>query len=114
MVYTALTIIEVYLMRDILRSNKIYSEIRNEHFSGLQPSTPLISMQPQLWVVKTNQIKALEIIHDFFQVPDENIDPDELGPCKNCGEQEIATFSHCWNCGDPYPVLLKTIKTNKQ
>ena len=82
--------------KNVLESEGIPCQIRNEYLGGIAGEMPLQEIWPELWVVN-------DIDHDRAkQLLDKAIvdeSPHVNWKCRNCGEENEGQFAACWNCG---------------
>lgn len=84
--------------KNLLESEGIACEIRNQHLGSIIGEMPFVEVWPQLWIVNDlDEDRALQLISD--DAADES--PSEPWHCRRCGEENEGQFGACWNCGDP-------------
>ena len=84
--------------RNLLESEGIACQIRNQHLSPLAGEIPFVEVWPELWVVNDLDFnRARELID--AAVSDES--PQAPWRCRHCGEENEGQFGACWNCGKP-------------
>jgi len=82
--------------KNILESEGIPCEIRNEHLGSIMGEMPFPDVWPQLWVIndldfdRASQLIAADSLHES---------PKEPWKCSKCGEENEGQFSACWSCG---------------
>ena len=89
------SLITINHYKNVLASEGIRCEVRNEHLGSIMGEVPFFETWPQLWVVN-------DLDFDRAQQLIEAIDSESPGDpwmCVNCGEQNEGQFSACWNCG---------------
>ncbi len=96
-VFTAENVFEAYIVRDRLIEQGIEAVVQGEMLTGAIGELPPDS-RPSVWI-RENELydRAREVIETF-----ENEVPS--GPdwrCRNCGEDNEASFGLCWNCSRP-------------
>ena len=82
--------------KNVLDSEGIPSEVRNQHLSSILGEMPFAETWPELWV--KNDIdydRAKQLIDD--SIADES--PDSGWRCAACGEDNERQFAVCWKCG---------------
>ena len=83
--------------KNILESEGIPCQIRNEHLGSIVGEMPFPEVWPQLWIVNDlDQDRAMQLIND--DGVDES--PSEPWNCRHCGEENEGQFAACWNCGE--------------
>ena len=94
---------EAYLLKGILESYGISSEVRGEFlFSarGELPVTP--ETAPTVWIFDDAQFDEARALVKEFEDSNSHDDSDnEIWVCKSCGEDSEGQFTECWNCGEP-------------
>ncbi len=91
-VYSSFNRIAVHHARNLLATEGIAAEVRNEFLSSAMGELPPAECQAELWVPGEQAQRAEEILRR----------PPPAGPdwrCAGCGEASGPQFSHCWKCG---------------
>ena len=98
-VYTANSPVELAHAQNILHSQGIPRQKRNELFA-VRGEIPFIECYPELWVLDDHdESRAQQIL-----VQEMNREPSgKTWQCTNCGEACEDQFSDCWSCGSPRP-----------
>ena len=102
LVYSADTLTQVALVRNVLAMAGIETEIRNEHLGSVVGELPPISVWPELWVCRERDIAAAE-----RAVADYLTGETPAGPawqCPSCGADNEPQFALCWQCGAAAPA----------
>lgn len=84
--------------KNILESEGIACELRNEHLGSVLGEVPFIEVWPELWIVNDldfDRAKQLLSADAAAEVP------TEAWTCKKCGEINEGQFAACWNCTTP-------------
>ena len=82
--------------RNLLQSEGIACEIRNEHLGSILGEMPFPEVWPQLWVRNDlDYDRALQLISEDASAES----PGSSWRCKRCGEDNEGQFAACWNCG---------------
>ncbi len=90
------SIITINHYKNLLESEGIPAEIRNEHLGSIVGEMPFVEVWPQLWVKNDlDYDRAKQLIDDA--VRDES--PQASWRCNKCGEENEGQFAACWNCG---------------
>ena len=82
--------------KNILESEGIACEIRNDVLNQIFGEMPFEETWPELWVVndidydRAKQLIDSAIIEESPQAP---------WRCKKCGEENEGQFAACWSCG---------------
>jgi hypothetical protein len=99
-VYTAHTLIDAYMMRDLLTDAGIRCAIFNEHSAGALGELPYTESWPQIWIYQEmHGERARSLLDDF----EKQSSGDQPVMCDQCGEPGPAGFETCWNCGQDIP-----------
>ena len=81
--------------KNILESEGISCEVRNEHLGSILGEMPFAETWPELWVHNDlDYDRAKQLISD---VNDES--PPEGWQCAACGQSNERQFGVCWKCG---------------
>jgi len=92
---SAETLVLINHYKNLLESEGIPTEVRNQHLGSIMGEVPFFETWPQLWVVNDlDYDRAMQLL--------ESVDaesPSESWTCSNCGEQNEGQFSVCWQCG---------------
>ena len=92
---SAETIVTITHYKNVLESEGIRCEIRNQHLGGIMGEMPVFETWPQLWVVNDLDFdRAQQLIEAA-----DNESPQEPWQCERCNEENEGQFSACWNCG---------------
>ena len=92
---SAETLITINHYKNLLASEGIPTEVRNQHLSSIMGEMPFFETWPQLWVINDlDYDRALQLI----QAADAE-SPAESWKCSKCGEENEGQFGACWNCG---------------
>ena len=75
--------------KNVLESEGIRCQIRNEFLGGIAGEMPLQEIWPELWVINDIDLDAA--------IADES--PGDNWKCRHCGEVNEGQFAACWNCG---------------
>ena len=85
--------------KNLLESEGIPTQIRNEHLGSIMGEMPFFETWPQLWVVNDlDYDRAKQLIEGAAL---EESPPDWR--CRKCGEHNEGQFAACWNCGTESP-----------
>jgi len=90
------SLITINHYKNLLASEGIAAEIRNQHLGSIVGEMPFVEVWPELWVRNDLDFdRALQLISDA--VRDEA--PQAAWRCRNCGEDNEGQFAACWSCG---------------
>ena len=88
------SLITINHFRNLLTSEGIPTEIRNEHLGSIMGEMPFVETWPELWVINDlDYDRATELI---TAVGEES--PTAPWRCKRCGEENEGQFAACWKC----------------
>jgi Putative prokaryotic signal transducing protein len=100
-VHSARTVAAAHIVKAILDSEGISSEVRGEHLAGALGEAPLdVDTLPSVWVSDSDAVRADELVREALsgQGP-----VSEGWTCPNCGEELEGQFTECWQCGASRP-----------
>ena len=90
------SLVTINHFKNVLASEGIASEIRNEFLGGIAGEMPVDQVWPELWVVSDlDYDRAKQLIDD--SVVDES--PKAPWRCATCGTENEGQFAACWSCG---------------
>ena len=93
---TSESLVTIRHYRNLLESQGIASQIRNEHLATIAGEIPFFETWPELWVVRDlDYDRARQLIDGA--TADES--PATPWTCPACGEENEGQFAACWNCG---------------
>ena len=84
--------------KNVLESEGIPCQIRNEYLGGIAGEMPLQEVWPELWIINDIDYDRAKQLIDAT-IADES--PTAPWRCKQCGEENEGQFAACWNCGTP-------------
>lgn len=88
------SLITINHFKNLLASEGIPTEIRNEHLGSIMGEMPFVEVWPELWVINDlDYDRATELI---TAVDKES--PTSPWRCKRCGEENEGQFAACWKC----------------
>jgi len=95
-VYTADNRALAWHMKNVLESNTVEAEVRNDTLHSAQGGVPVTECNPEVWVVNdSDEETALGIVAEQLKVESSEADQWQ---CDNCGEANFGQFELCWNC----------------
>jgi len=94
---SAESLITINHWKNILQSEGIACEIRNQHLGSIVGELPFVEVWPELWVANSlDYDRALQLLSNDVI----NESPAEPWTCAGCGEENEGQFAACWNCGN--------------
>lgn len=92
---SAESLITINHYKNLLTSEGIPTEIRNQHLGSIMGEMPFFETWPQLWVINDLDFdRATQLI--------DSVDAESPGTswtCAKCGEENEGQFAACWKCG---------------
>lgn len=82
--------------KNVLESEGIPCQIRNEFLGGIAGEMPLQEVWPELWIINDIDYDRAKQLLDNA-IADES--PHVNWKCHKCGEENEGQFAACWNCG---------------
>ena len=96
-IYSSDNIVMAGHIKNLLNSEGIDCQLRNDSLSGALGEIPTLECWPEVWISNDYaEEKALKIINDVTR---ETASDVEDWTC-NCGEIIEGQFLSCWNCGE--------------
>lgn len=96
LLYSSLKLHEIYHLKNLLETEGIRCQIRNELLSRLAGEIPFTECAPQLWLLDERDLeRARAIVMDFGC----GAVTSPAWRCPNCREPLEGQFSACWHCG---------------
>ncbi len=93
-VYSSFDLVAVHHARNLLESEGIRAEVRNERLASAMGELPPAECQAEVWVMDEGDAQRAErLLREGRPV---------TGPawnCPACGEQLEPQFTQCWRCG---------------
>jgi len=81
--------------KNLLESEGISCELRNEHLGSIMGEMPFMEVWPQLWIVNDLDFdRARQLLSDDAAAES----PTETWKCRHCGEENEGQFAACWKC----------------
>lgn len=94
------SIVTINHYKNILESEGIACELRNEHLGSIVGEIPFVEVWPELWVKNDLNLDRARQLIDEANTEQSAGDPWN---CSQCGEQNEGQFAVCWNCGGRSP-----------
>ncbi len=93
-VFRAASLIQVAHARNLLLTDGIQSELRNQYLAGALGDLPMLETWPQLYVDDADEQAALRALARAAAAP-----AGSPWTCAHCGEVLEPQFTSCWRCG---------------
>ncbi len=93
---TSPSIVTINHFKNVLESEGIASQIRNEFLGGIAGEMPLQEVWPELWVINEMDYDRAKQLIDAA-ITDES--PSAPWKCRRSGEENEGQNAACWNCG---------------
>lgn len=88
---------QAYLLRDELARHGITAHVFNENMSSIVGDVPPDVAMPQVWLDdEADCPRASALLRDYQAARRR----EGVIYCRNCQEENPATFEICWACGD--------------
>jgi hypothetical protein len=94
-VHTAESVIEIAHLRNLLESDGIPCEVRNDRLGSVVGEIPFVECWPELWVRSSGDVLRARGLIDEALKPAAVAEP---WPCPVCGETIEPQFAQCWRC----------------
>ena len=92
------SLVTVHHWKNLLESEGIACQIRNEHLGSVMGEVPFVEVWPQLWIVNDLDFDRARQLLSADAVAESPQDPWQ---CRHCGETNEGQFAACWNCSKP-------------
>ena len=91
---SAESLITINHYKNLLASEGIPTQIRNEHLGSIMGEMPFFETWPQIWVINDLDFdRATQLITSV-----DSESPGASWRCKQCGEENEGQFAACWKC----------------
>jgi hypothetical protein len=94
-IYFAASLIEAYLVRDLLGHSGIEARVLNENLQSIAGEIPLTHARPEVWIMNpVDRQRALAVVRQMDS-------PAAAQPgvfCPGCHEENPKNFELCWSC----------------
>ena len=94
-VFTAGTLVEAHLVKTLLETNSISSNVFNENAQGAAGELPLTEVWPEVWI---DDDRFTESAQSIVREYEETSSIETNLNCQACGEQNPKNFEICWSC----------------
>ena len=92
---SAESLITINHYKNLLASEGIPTEVRNQHLGSIMGEMPFFETWPQLWVINDLDFdRARQLIESADEES-----PTAPWTCDKCGEENEGQFAACWSCG---------------
>ncbi|HSN71857.1 MAG TPA: DUF2007 domain-containing protein [Steroidobacteraceae bacterium] len=96
-VFSSELLIEVSHLKNVLETEGIRCQIRNDRLSGALGEIPFLECWPELWLVDPgDELRARGLIE--AELADAPVAP--AWTCPDCGERIEGQFAECWRCAE--------------
>jgi hypothetical protein len=88
--------VQAHLLRHLLATHGIKAHVFNENMQGAVGEVPVDTALPQVWIDdERDETRARSLLRQH------EVDRNREGShfCRQCKEENPATFELCWNCG---------------
>lgn len=99
-VYAAESLVQVMHVRNLLQSEGVLAQLRNERLGGAVGEIPFLEAWPELWVDELDFNRARELIETELHSRGGTL---PAWTCGGCGEHVEGQFTECWQCGHARP-----------
>jgi hypothetical protein len=90
------SLVTVNHFKNVLESEGIPCQIRNEFLGGIAGEMPLQEIWPELWIINDIDYDRAKQLIDSAIVEES---PHDSWKCRQCGELNEGQFAACWSCG---------------
>lgn len=95
-VYSAASLMEAYLVRDMLGHSGIEARVLNENLLSIAGEIPLHHARPEVWILHPDdRQRALAVAREM----DSPVAAQPGVFCPGCHEENPKNFELCWHCG---------------
>ena len=95
-VFTAATLLEAYLVQQMLEAEFIPALVFNENAHGAAGELPITDVWPEVWIKDDRHRSEARSIIECYEAKSSG---ETLTPCAQCGENNPGNFELCWHCG---------------
>jgi hypothetical protein len=92
---TSESIVTISHWKNLLESEGIACELRNQHLGSIMGEMPFMEVWPQLWIVNDLDFDRAQQLLSADAVAES---PSESWKCRHCGEENEGQFAACWKC----------------
>ncbi|HEX4986976.1 MAG TPA: DUF2007 domain-containing protein [Burkholderiales bacterium] len=98
-VYSAPTLPDAHLVRELLAREGIDARVFNENAQSLMGEIPVNHAWPEVWVMDDGDMAAARNVIRALERPSAGGPP---AFCPHCREENPHNFQVCWNCGGDF------------
>jgi hypothetical protein len=92
------------IVRDLLSRDGIETKVLNEHTASVLGEIPFLLGQPELWVLRDEDVPAArDIVARYASGAILDELSHESWTCATCGEVNEGQFTQCWKCEENDP-----------
>ena len=100
-IHSAATLIEAYMVRDLLGQAGIEAIVLNENLQSIVGEIPVNHAGPEVWILNPSAIgRALEVVRRMLSP----MAAQTAVFCPGCHEENPRNFELCWKCLAELPV----------
>lgn len=101
-IYTAQNPVIAHMVRGILETNGIVSEVRGEQLFSVRGELPMVGDTfPTVWLINEGDYsRATKLVNDFDEKMSQSVNTEKKWTCIACNEQHEVQFTSCWKCGE--------------
>lgn len=92
---TSESLVTISHWKNLLESEGIRCELRNQHLGSIMGEMPFVEVWPQLWIVNDLDFDRAQQLLSADAAAES---PSESWQCRRCGEENEGQFAACWNC----------------
>ena len=92
---TSESLVTISHWKNLLESEGIRCELRNQHLGSIMGEMPFVEVWPQLWIVNDLDFDRAQQLLSADAAAES---PSESWQCHHCGEENEGQFAACWNC----------------
>ena len=89
------SIVTINHWKNLLESEGIRCELRNEHLGSIMGEMPFVEVWPQLWIINDLDFDRAQQLLSADAIAES---PGDEWKCRRCGELNEGQFAACWNC----------------
>ncbi len=99
--YAAANLPEAHLLREELGQIDVRAHIFNQNAQSAVGELPFTHAYPEIWIERDCDYERARLIVERYERESKKLVGEEAEiACKNCGEENPATFQSCWSCAN--------------